>query len=432
MKGGKAMALVVDGGLDIALPRMVPIRQKFPGPEIKDIGGEIKGLFSRDDRMKKIKKGTRIAVTAGSRGINSIDKIIHALVKELQTLGAKPFIVPAMGSHGGATAEGQRKVLADYGITDETMGVPIQSSMEVEKIGQLENGTPVYLDKIALSSDGIVVVNRVKPHTAFKADYESGLLKMLAIGLGKHKGATAFHTCGVDMFGELLPQLGKVVLDNAPVLFGLGIIENAYDHPARFEIVWKEDMVKREKDLLVEAKSLMPKILLDNLHLLIVHEIGKEISGSGMDPNITGRSSSRHFHKPDALKTERIVVLNLTAVSEGNACGIGVADVTTKKFVDSMDLDYTYVNAITSGILATARIPIYMPTDREAIQLALKTCPQVRHPETKIVWIKNTLSLEKIYASEPLLPEIRRHPQIEILSDPRPMPFDGKGNLALV
>jgi hypothetical protein len=234
------------------------------------------------------------------------------------------------------------------------------------------------------------------------------------------------------MFGELLPQLGKVVLDNAPVLFGLGIIENAYDHPARFEIVWKEDMVKREKDLLVEAKSLMPKILLDNLHLLIVHEIGKEISGSGMDPNITGRSSSRHFHKPDALKTERIVVLNLTAVSEGNACGIGVADVTTKKFVDSMDLDYTYVNAITSGILATARIPIYMPTDREAIQLALKTCPQVRHPETKIVWIKNTLSLEKIYASEPLLPEIRRHPQIEILSDPRPMPFDGKGNLALV
>jgi len=424
------MALVIEGGLDIAIPRMVPIRQKFPGPEIKDVAAEIKQLFSRDERMKKIKKGSRIAVTAGSRGINSIDKIIHAVVKELQALGATPFIVPAMGSHGGATAEGQRKVLAEYKITEETMGVPIQSSMEVEKIGQLANGVPVYLDKIALGSDGIVVVNRVKPHTAFKADYESGLCKMLAIGLGKHKGATAFHTCGMDMFGELLPQLGKVVLDNAPVLFGLGIIENAYDHPARLEIVWKEGLVKREKELLAEAKALMPRILLDNLHLLLVQEIGKEISGSGMDPNITGRSASPHFHKPDSPKIEKIAVLNLTAPSKGNACGIGTADVTTKKFVESMNLDYTYVNAITSGILATARIPIHMPTDREAILLALKSCARVHHPETRIVWIKNTLSLEKIYASEPLLPEIRKNPQIEILGDPRVMAFDGSGTLS--
>jgi hypothetical protein len=426
------MALVIEGGLDIPIPRMVPIRQKFPGPEIKDIGAEIKRLFSQDGRMKKIKKGSRIAVTAGSRGIHSIDRIIHALVRELQALGAQPFIVPAMGSHGGATAEGQRKVLAEYQITEETMGVPVQSSMEVEKIGQLGNGVPVYLDKIALSSDGIVVVNRVKPHTAFKADYESGLLKMLAIGLGKHKGATAFHTCGMDMFGDLLPQLGKVVLDNAPVLFGLGIIENAYDHPARFEIVWKEDMIRREKDLLAEAKGLMPRLLLDNLHLLIVQEIGKEISGSGMDPNITGRSASPHFHKPDALKTEKIVVLSLTPASKGNACGIGTADITTKRFVDSINSDYTYVNAITSGILATARIPITMPSDREAIQLALKTCYRVQHPETRIVWIKNTLSLEKLFASEPLLPEIRRNSQIEILGELRPMPFDEKGSLVLV
>jgi hypothetical protein len=423
------MALVIEGGLDIPIPRMVPIRQKFTGPEIKDIGEEIKRLFSKDDRLKKIKKGSRIAITAGSRGINSIDRIIHALVKEIQALGARPFIVPAMGSHGGATAEGQRKVLAEYKITEETMGVPVQSSMETEKIGQLANGVPVYLDKTALGSDGIVVVNRVKPHTAFKADYESGLCKMLAIGLGKHKGATAFHSCGMDEFGELLPQLGKVVLDNAPVLFGLGIIENAYDHPARFEIVWKENLVKREKDLLAEAKSLMPKILLDNLHLLLVQEIGKEISGSGMDPNITGRSASPHFRKPDALKVEKIVALNLTAASKGNACGIGTADVTTRRFVDSINTDYTYVNAITSGVLATARIPITMPTDREAIQLALKTCSRVKHPETRIVWINNTLSLEKIFASEPLLPEIRKNSQIEVLGDPRPMPFDGKGNL---
>jgi len=423
------MALVIDGGLNIPMPRMLPIRQKFSGSEITNISEEIKRLFSRDTRLKRIKKGDRIAVSAGSRGINSIDKIVQALVRELKLLGANPFIVPAMGSHGGATAEGQRKVLANYGITEEAMGAPIKSSMEVKQIGQLENGTPVFLDQEALASDGIVVVNRVKPHTAFKADYESGLLKMLAIGLGKHKGATAFHSCGIDMFGELLPQLGQVVIDKAPVLFGLAIIENAYDHPARLEIVWREEMVRREKDLLVEAKTLMPKILLDDLHLLIVHEIGKEISGSGMDPNITGRSSSRHFHKPDALKAERIVVLNLTAPSKGNACGIGVADVTTKRFVDSMDLDYTYVNAITSGILATARIPLHMPTDREAVQLALKTCARVQHPESRIVWIRNTLSLGNIYASEPLLPEIQKHPQLEILGDPKPMPFDGKGDL---
>ena len=424
------MALVIEGGLDIAIPRMVPIRQKFPGPEIKDVAAEIKQLVARDGRMKEIKKGSRIAITAGSRGIHSIDKIIGAVVKELQALGAQPFIVPAMGSHGGATAEGQRKVLAEYGITDGTMGVPVQSSMETEKIGELANGVPVYLDRIALKSDGIVVVNRVKPHTAFKADYESGLCKMLAIGLGKHKGATAFHSCGMDEFGELLPQLGKVVLDNAPVLFGLAVIENAYDHPAKLEIVWKETLVKREKELLAEAKGLMPRILLDNLHLLLVQEIGKEISGSGMDPNITGRSASPHFHKPDALKVEKIVALNLTAASKGNACGIGTADVTTKKFVESMNLDYTYVNAITSGVLATARIPLQMPTDREAIQLALKSCARVKHPETRIVWIKNTLSLEKLYASEPLLAEIRKNSQIEILGDPRPMPFDGNGGLS--
>lgn len=425
------MALIIEGGLNLPMPKMVPIRQKFSDTEIKDISTEINRLFQREAGMKKIKKGSRIAVTVGSRGIQAIDKITLAVVRGLKDFGAEPFIVPAMGSHGGATAEGQRKVLAGYGITEETMGVPVRSSMEVEEIGRLENGVPVYLDKEALKSDGIVIVNRIKPHTAFKADYESGLIKMLAIGLGKHKGATAFHSCGMDMFGELLPQLGRVVLGKAPVLFGLAIIENAYDHPARFEIVWGADLIEREKTLLAEAKSLMPKIIPDNLDLLIVHELGKEISGSGMDPNITGRSSSPFFKKPDALKVQRIVVLNLTAATKGNACGIGMADLTTKKVVDAMDRDYTYINAITSGVLATARIPIHMPTDQEAIQLALKTCARVEHPQSRIIWIKNTLSLEKIFASETMLPEIKANPQLEVLGEPKAMEFDGKGNLLL-
>ena len=426
------MALIIEGGLNLPMPKMVPIRQKFSDTEIKDISTEINRLFQREAGMKKIKKGSRIAVTVGSRGIQAIDKITLAVVRGLKDFGAEPFIVPAMGSHGGATAEGQRKVLAGYGITEETMGVPVRSSMEVEEIGRLENGVPVYLDKEALKSDGIVIVNRIKPHTAFKADYESGLIKMLAIGLGKHKGATAFHSCGMDMFGELLPQLGRVVLGKAPVLFGLAIIENAYDHPARFEIVWGADLIEREKTLLAEAKSLMPKIIPDNLDLLIVHELGKEISGSGMDPNITGRSSSPFFKKPDALKVQRIVVLNLTAATKGNACGIGMADLTTKKVVDAMDRDYTYINAITSGVLATARIPIHMPTDQEAIQLALKTCARVEHPRSRIIWIKNTLSLEKILASETILPEIKANPQLEVLGEPKAMQFDGKGNLLLL
>jgi len=423
------MALVVEGRLNLPLPRMIPVRQKFSSLQVGNIAEEMKCLFQQDEKVRSIQKGSRIAVAVGSRGIHSIDKIVHALLQEIKLLGAEPFIVPAMGSHGGATAPGQRKVLAEYGITEGTMGVPIRSSMEVEKIGQLDEDIPVYLDKEALASDGIVIVNRVKPHTAFKADYESGLLKMLAIGLGKHKGATAFHSCGIDMFGQLLPELGRVVIEKAPVLFGLAIIENAYDRPARFEMVWREDLVQREKELLVEAKALMPKILLDNLHVLIVQEIGKEISGSGMDPNITGRSSSRHFHKPDALNVERIVVLNLTPASEGNAAGIGMADVTTKKVVDAMDLDYTYVNVITSQILASARIPLYMDNDFTAIQVALKTCARVKHPQSRIVWIRNTLSLENILASELLLAEVQRHPQLEILGDLRPMPFDEAGNL---
>ena len=426
------MALIIEGGLNLPMPKMVPIRQKFSTAEVKDIPAEIQKLFHQEARMKTIRKGSRIAVTGGSRGIQAIDKVILAVIRELKSLGAEPFVVPAMGSHGGATAEGQKKVLAGYGITEETMGVPVRSSMEVEEIGKLGNGVPVYLDKEALHSDGIVVINRVKPHTAFKADYESGLIKMLAIGLGKHKGATAFHSCGMDMFGELLPQLGKVVLAKAPVLFGLAILENAYDHPARFEIVWSQDLIAREKVLLVEAKSLMPQIIPDNLDLLIVHELGKEISGSGMDPNITGRSASPFFQKPDALKVQRIVVLNLTAATKGNACGIGVADLTTKKVVDAMDRDYTYINAITSGVLATARIPIHMPTDQEAIQLALKTCARVEHPRSRIIWIKNTLSLEKIFASETMLPEIKANPQLEVLGEPKAMQFDGKGNLLLL
>ena len=252
---------------------------------------------------------------------------------------------------------------------------------------------------------------------------------MVAIGLGKHRGAAAFHSCGMDRFGELLPQLGRVVLAKAPVLFGLAVIENAYDRPARFEIVWNEDMIGREKALLAEARALMPRVIPGNLDVLIVHEIGKEISGAGLDPNITGRSGSPYFKRENSLKVQRIVVLNLSKATKGNATGIGLADVTTDKAVKAMNPETTWINCITSCVLASAKLPIHMSTDRKAILLALKTCARVNHPQSRIVWIKNTLALERIWVSEPLLPEIEGHPQIEIAGKPAPMPFDDEGNL---
>jgi hypothetical protein len=423
------MALIIDGGLDLPLPRMIPIRQKFSDRHIADIRGEIERLFRQDGKMKRVHSGSRIAVAVGSRGIHAINRITLATVEELKRLGASPFIVPSMGSHGGATAEGQRKVLADFGITEETMGVPIVSSMETVELGSLEDGTALWLDREAMAADGIVVINRIKPHTAFVGEYESGLLKMVAIGLGNHRGAADFHACGMDRFGELLPQLGKVVLAKAPILFGLAIIENAYDRPARFEIVWSEDMIGREPELLREAGALMPRVIPDNLDVLVVNEIGKEISGSGMDPNITGRSSSPFFRRENSLKVQRIVVLNLSKASGGSAMGIGLADFTTDKAVRSMNIDTTWINCITAGVTASGKIPIHMPTDRETILLALKTCARVRHPQSRIVWIRNTLALEHIRVSEPLMEELKGNPQIEIEGSPAPMPFDEAGNL---
>ncbi len=423
------MALIIEGGLELPLPRMIPVRQKFDDAQLSDIPGEIEKLFRHDGQMVRIRAGSRIAVAVGSRGIHAIDRITLAVIRELALLGASPFIVPSMGSHGGATAEGQRKVLADFGITEATMGVPVVSSMETVQVGSLEDGTPVWLDREAMAADGIVVINRIKPHTAFVGEYESGLLKMVAIGLGKHRGAAAFHAAGMDRFGDLLPALGRVVLKQAPILFGLAVIENAYDRPARFEIVWNENMIGREPELLREARERMARIIPGGLDVLVVHEIGKEISGAGMDPNITGRSGSPYFKRQRSLRVQRIVVLNLTKATKGNATGLGLADVTTDRVVKAMNPEATWINCITSGVLASAKLPIHMPTDREAVLLALKTCARVRHPQSRIVWIRNTLALERIWISEPLLPEMKESPQIEIAGDPVPMPFDDAGNL---
>ncbi len=372
------MALIIEGGLDLPIPRMIPVRQKFSEAQIADIQGEIERLFRHDGKMKRIRAQSRIAVAVGSRGIHAIDRITLAVVGELKRLGASPFIVPSMGSHGGATAEGQRKVLAGFGITEETMGAPVVSSMETVQVGELDDGTPVFQDKEAFCSDGIVVINRIKPHTAFVGDYESGLLKMVAIGLGKHRGATVFHSCGMDRFGELLPQLGRVVLAKAPILFGLAVIENAYDRPARFEIVWNEDMIGREKSLLAESRALMPRVIPGNLDVLIVHEIGKEISGAGLDPNITGRSGSPYstgrIHETKRIASE--LVCGHEGQCHGDRSGRrhngqGRHGHEPRDHVDQLH------HLVCAGLGET---PDPHAHDREAILFALETCDPCESP----------------------------------------------------
>ncbi|GAB7389118.1 lactate racemase domain-containing protein [Bacillaceae bacterium] len=413
----------------VPLPKMIPVRQVFEAPTITDVEGTVKEELNKETIRKTIKRGDRVAVGVGSRGIANIRKITAAIINQLKEWGAKPFIVPAMGSHGGGTGEGQKKVLAELGITEESMEVPIVSSMDVVQIGALNDGTPVYLDKEAYYADAIVFVNRVKPHTSFKGDYESGLLKMMAIGLGRHKGALAIHQHPLTEMPSLLPKIAEVYLHRAPIAFGVAVLENAYDRTAEIVAVAPDEMIAKEKELLVRAKQYMPKILPQNINLLIVNEMGKNVSGSGMDPNITGRAASKAPQKFNAPQIDRIVVLGLTKETKGNACGIGVADVITRRVFEQINLDYTYANVITSKILDSAKIPVIMPNDKEAISTALKTCYHIDLDRPRVVWIKNTLELEIILVSESVLADMKGDPRIEILGDPFDVAFDSENNI---
>ncbi|MDQ0218164.1 DUF2088 domain-containing protein [Peribacillus cavernae] len=408
----------------VSLPKMIPVRQIFEAPTIADIEKTVKMELNKEIFRKTIKPGSRVAVGVGSRGISNIKKITAAVIKQLIEWGASPFIVPAMGSHGGGTGEGQKKVLAEFGITEESMGVPMVSTMDVVQIGTLDNGMPLYLDKEAYHSDAIVFINRVKPHTSFKGDYESGLLKMIAIGLGRHKGALAVHQHPLAEMPILLPKIAEIYLKQAPIAFGVAVLENAYDQTAQIVAVPGDEMISKDKDLLIKAKQYMPRIMPQNIDLLIVTEMGKNISGSGMDPNITGRAASKAPQKFNAPQIERLAVLGLTKETKGNACGIGVADVTTKRVFDQVDLDYTYANVITSKVLDSAKIPLVMRDDREAISVALKTCYNINLENPRVVWIKNTLELENILVSESILRDIKGNPQIKVLGEPFEITFD--------
>ncbi|WP_338551885.1 lactate racemase domain-containing protein [Paenibacillus sp. KS-LC4] len=412
---------------DIPIPKMAKVKVDFDETKIDDLGSVLLQKLQREAIVEKVKPGMEIAIAVGSRGLDRLVEITAVTVKFLQDVGAKPFIVPSMGSHGGATAEGQREVLAHLGITKESVGCEIRSSMEVVQIGELPNGLPVYVDQYAASADGMVVINRIKPHTAFRGEVESGMMKMISIGLGKQKGAEACHQLGFKYMAENVPAMAKMIMEHKPFLFGVASVENAFDKVAFIETMTAEEIVEHEPALLVRAKALLPKLYFEQLDVLIIDEIGKNISGDGMDPNITGRYPTPYAHGgPDVNK---MAVLDVTIQSEGNANGVGTADFTTQRLVDKMDKEKTYANGLTSTVVAPTKIATTLPNDKETIQASIKTCNILHFEKVRMVRIKNTLELGVIEVSESLLEEVQRHPKMKIVEDLYELPFDKEGNL---
>ncbi len=411
----------------IRLPKMARVRQRFPRPILTDIAGSIYNEINKPEIKMTIQPGQKIALTVGSRGIRNIAQIIKELVKEVKKLGGHPFIVPAMGSHGGATTSGQLQVLNDLGITEQYMEAPIKASMEVIKIGDALDGKPVVIDKFAAEADGIIVIGRIKPHTAFRGKYESGLMKMLVIGLGKQKGADICHAEGFKYMADNIVSFGKVILEKANILFGMAILENPYDETYKITALTKQEIPLKEPVLLEEAKALMPKIMFESFDVLIIDEIGKNISGDGMDPNITATYCTPYARGGPHI--QRVVVLDLTKETHGNAFGVGMADITTKRLYQKTDFTSMYANAITNTVIHPTKMPMFMNSDREAIAAAIKTCNEIDKNRPKVVRIKNTLHLDELYISEALGPEAEKNPDVEILESPKDFAFDEQGNL---
>lgn len=421
--------VVADLVKDTCVPKMFRVKQVFPRPKIEkeEIPGIIESLLSQEKFASRIKPGMRIAITAGSRGVANVALTTRCIADFVKSRGAFPFVVPAMGSHGGATAEGQKELLAGYGVTEENVGCPILSSMEVKKIGVNEEGGDVYIDKNAAEADGIILGCRIKPHTAFRGPYESGMMKMMAIGLGKQYGAEVCHEAGFKNMAKNVPLFGKCIIKNAPILFAVPTIENAFDETCRILAVAAEDIEEQEPGLLKEAFSYMPRILVDSCDVLIVDQIGKNFSGDGMDPNITGTFCTPYAS--GGIESQRVAVLDLSPETHGNGLGIGLASATTKRVYDQLDLAAMYPNAITCTVLTGVRIPLVMESDKETIQVCIKSCNEIDKNNPRVVRIPNSLHLEHIMLSEAYLDEIQGNPNLIMESEPEYLPFDENGNL---
>lgn len=423
------MKTVTDLIQNVPIPKVVRVRQNFDRTCISDdripsvLLGELQ-KFAGD-----IHPGMRIAITCGSRGIHGYARMTRTIVDFVKSRGAEPFIVAAMGSHGGATAAGQRQILADYGITEAAMGCPVRCEMETVEIGtSIYRGQSVRIDKNAASADGILLFNRVKPHTSFRGKYESGLMKMMAIGLGKQHGASDIHGQSPAIMHELVEEYGRTILENCPVLGGIAVIENAYDDTWKIVGLTAAEIITEEPKLKEESYGTIARLLFETCDVLVVDQIGKNISGDGMDPNVSGRFCTKYAS--GGIQAEKVVVLDLTDETHGNAQGIGLADVTTRRLFEKMKLEMTYPTGVTNTFLHLMKIPMIMDNDREAIQLALCCCPEAEdQAHKKLIRIPNTAHIEYIEVSEALLPQVRENPRLEVMSEPYELSFDSYGNL---
>jgi hypothetical protein len=412
-------------------PPLVRIRQRFERPRVEDIPTAVGAALAPLDLGRRIRPGQTVALTAGSRGITNIAPILKSTADFLKRLGARPFLIPAMGSHGGGTAEGQRKIIESYGITEEFVGVPVRASMETIQVGTTPEGYPVLLDRHASEADHIGVVARIKPHTGYHGPIESGLLKMMMIGLGKHAGALVYHRILLEEpYDRVVRSVGRTLVQKAPIAFGLGIVENAFDETALLEGVAPADFEAREEHLLTLARRWLGQLPWLKADLLIVDEIGKDISGSGMDTNVVGRKRAfRGQPCPDGLPAMRLIfVRGLSARTHGNATGLGLADFTTNRLVKAMNYQATVINCLTAGYPDGAFVPVHFETDREVLDAALAIIGKRSPEEARVLRIRNTLQVEELEVSEPCLAEPARRP-IEPITPARPLTFDATGNL---
>ena len=421
------MSVVSDLLKNVKIPDMVKVRQEFPADEVTDVVAKTRAELEQAKIKSLIKPGMSIAIGAGSRGISNYAKIILTVVEFIKECGASPFIVAAMGSHGGASAQGQTDILTGYGITEAAMGCPLKIAMDTVIIGETEEGHPVHIDAHAAAADGIIVVNRIKPHTAFRGDWESGLMKMLSIGIAKQKGAEFCHAKGFKHMAHMVPLFGKAIIKHSSLLFGVALLENAYDHTADIIALTGSEIITEEPKLLLRAKAYMPRLLIDECDVLLVDEIGKNISGDGMDPNISGTFATPYAD--GGVTAQRVAVLDITEESHGNGVGWGMADCSTQRAFDKFDGEMSYPNSLTCLVTQVIKVPMILKNDKECIQASIKTLADVDFDQIRIIRIKNTLSLSEIEVSTPLMKKAEETNGMRVISAPAPLPFDQQGNL---
>jgi hypothetical protein len=413
----------------IELPPIARVRSREQHSRVSDPAEAVRKAILESRLRDRVKPGGRVALGVGSRGINHIATMARAAVDAIRTLGFDPFVVAAMGSHGGATPDGQRAILSEYGITSDSMRAPVHTEMDTVVVGTSHIGLPIFFDQNAFAADGVVLLNRIKPHTDFRGRHESGILKMLTIGLGKQVGAEQVHKLGLRGMIEVLPAVGRILIEKTPFALGVAILENAADEPAEIVGIEPENLLEIEPRLLERARGLMAQLPFDQIDVLIVGELGKDYSGAGMDPNVLGRlyiETQPDFQRPVVT---RLAVLDASPSSAGNIVGVGFADLTTHRLVQQLDQAKFNLNILTSCFLERARIPIALPTDLDVLNTAIQTCWRVNASDARLVLIPNTLELTTLWVSPALESELRELPNWERDSDYQPIPFSADGEL---